>query len=429
MTITWHRLALPGTEDLILGRPWLAGQPARLVYPPPYEAELQADLAPDGMTLLPPPPLRESYPYRDPAIYRYGLYQNGGMNWLDIAPGLRSYPVRPATAAFRAKLAELKAALATRGVFYTDAPDEVGHHRLTFEDAYYDILPDFGDDPPVAYSVAGVYDNEDKADRAAALFIPDGDEVLRYDRDHIGFLTLPSEIDVTQVDIIYVGGTIVTKTDAGIRRSQRWTGWSICDAAHAVGLQVRWYGSPDASITVAMPGAFAQESLEAPALDSETFTQLFRRIGLAIATVARAGLEGAAANGVMAEAEAELERILRLQNALHLAEQNRWSEAFGASALVQEEGRAEWATAIPELTDAFTVVAAVTDPFEVQVAFYLCRIAAKRNGSRAAQQALSTARATWNRYRTTKEFERQTDRWYANYLGPILAGGEVKTVK
>ncbi|WP_298090949.1 ankyrin repeat domain-containing protein [uncultured Sphingomonas sp.] len=423
VAIDWQRFALSGTNGLVLGRPQLDDEPSRFVYPPSPERERQATLARDGTTLRTAPFQPEKgRPAFDSPVYRYGFLQDGTMRWLNLPTGRRIHPARPATEAFRAKLAELKAELARRGVFYMDAPDEKYHHRHSFEDVWDHIPPDFGEEsPPVAYSVSGELDNEDKEERAHAHYIPDGDEVLRFDCERIGFRSLPSEKDITEVDIIYFGGAV-----AGTERSQRWTGWTICAAAKAVGLLVGWGGSPQSSISVAMPGTWTRQGLEITPPDADEMASRFERIAPAVATVAGAGLDLPTANAVREKVEIRLELILRLRGALDLADQNQWFGAFQASAIIQSRAPAEWAAATLMLDNPAAALAAVTDPFEVKVAFHLCRIAAERNGTAAAQQALSAARDAWNTYREPKWWEEGIDRWVTDELEPVLACGEVE---
>lgn len=352
----WQCLALSGTRGLVLGRPRLGDKPSRFVYPPSPERERQAALARDGRTLRTAPFQPEKGPLAfDSPVYRYGLLQNGAMRWLDLTTERRVHPARPATEAFRAKLAELKVELARRGVFYMDAPDEKYHHRHSFEDAWDHIPPDFGEEsPPVAYSVSGELDNEDKDDRAHNFYIPDEDEVLRFSSERIGFRTLPSEKDITEVDIIYVGGAV-----AGVGRSQRWTGWTICAAAKAVGLLVGWGGSPQSSISVAMPGTWKRQWPEITPPDAKEIVARFGRIAPAVATVAHAGLDRPTANAVTEEVERRLELILRLRGALDLADQNQWFDAFEASAAVQAGTPAEWAAGTPMPDEPAGALAAV----------------------------------------------------------------------
>ncbi|WP_375271103.1 ankyrin repeat domain-containing protein [Sphingomonas sp.] len=423
VAIEWQCLALPGTKGVVLGRPRLGDETSRFVYPPSPERERQAALARDGVTLRTAPFQPEKGPLAfDSPVYRYGLLQNGAMRWLNLPTERRAHPARPATEAFRAKLAELKVELARRGVFYMDAPDEKYHHRHSFEDAWDHIPPDFSEkSPPVAYSVSGELDNEDKEARAEAHYIPDGDEVLRFDCERIGFRSLPSDKDITEVDIIYVGGAV-----AGTERSQRWTGWTICAAAKAVGLLVGWGGSPQSSISVAMPGTWTRRWPEITPPDADAMVARFERIAPAVATVARAGLDRSTADAVTEEVERRLELILRLQGALNLADRNQWFDAFESSAVAQARAAAKWATGMPMPDDPAGALAAVTDPFEVKVAFHLCRVAAERNGTAAAQQALSAARDAWNTYREPKWWEEGIDRWVADELEPVLACGEVQ---
>lgn len=201
ISYNWIEVILPGAGALQLARPEYKERTFDLVWPASFGGPQQARLDDKTGWLLTNPflPAKGSEEFYQRPAFRYGVLQDGSMQWLDLLSKVAPEPIRPATKLLRTRLALLGRELEARGIHFAD---DSGQHepRFVFEDA--DVPGDFHEtDASVVRTVSHWDDHEDKRRRAFETYDPEDLGIFHGWEERVGYRALSSEIDVTEVEL------------------------------------------------------------------------------------------------------------------------------------------------------------------------------------------------------------------------------------
>jgi hypothetical protein len=197
----WIETLLPGAGSLQLAQPRYKTQTFGLLWPASFGGPQQARLDDETGRLLTNPflPAKGGEEFYQRPAFRYGVLQDGSMQWLDLLSEVAPEPIRPAIKLLRTRLALLGRELEARGVHFAD---DSGQHepRFVFEDA--DAPGDFHESgASVVRTVSHWDDHEDKRQRAYEMYDPENLGIFFGWEERVGYRALPSEIDVAKVEL------------------------------------------------------------------------------------------------------------------------------------------------------------------------------------------------------------------------------------